>query len=148
MYTAPQRKIENAKKLVEDQKRLVHRQETLRQEEVLRKQLELEKSLSEQNVSRCEDLGKMNLRHHVNEILSTVILLPGSEADTKTIFAAINDSINNVLTDPKIVPEYFLEPSIKNDKVIIFAHLEECGMTKHIVAKRLKACLDSIVTRY
>lgn len=146
LYTAPQRKVEDAKKLEEKQKQLELRQEALRQEEALRKQQELENSLSEQNKVRSEDLGRRNLRHHVNEILSAVIRLPGTEEDTKAILIAVNDSINNVLTDSKIVHAYFSEPPIKNDKEIIFAHLEECGMANHVIAKRLRACLDSTGT--
>lgn len=141
-YTEPERKAQQEKKRAESQKKWEIQQESVRRQEELLRQQELEKTLSEQKKTASKDLAKTQLRNYINEILDYVLMIPSKEGNDMPL-SAINDSINNILADSNIKSEHFEESSIQNDKKIILEHLDECGLSNHLVVKRLRSLFSA-----
>lgn len=137
-YTEPQRKVEEVKQQAELQMQQEIEQESLRQKETLLNQKELEKNISEQNTAMAENVAKIALRNHINLISNHAMMIPSKEGNDMAL-SAINESINDILADSNIKSAYFKEASVQRDWGIIFEHLNQCGLSNHLVVKRLRS---------
>lgn len=119
--------------------------EQRRREEAAQKQMikakeeqkKLEEAIANKNSVLTKEVAKSKLRNYVSEILRYVMMIPSMEGNDMPL-SAINDSIDNIVADLDINPEHYKEQSIQSDKALIFEHLDENGLSNHIVVKRLK----------
>ncbi|MGZ3820119.1 MAG: hypothetical protein ACXVB6_05980 [Mucilaginibacter sp.] len=134
-------KSQQKNKEIEEQKKLLKIQQE-EQKKAIEKQIEMEKISLENSKKIAEEAAINKLRIYFSEILRYAMMIPSKEGNDMPL-SAINDSIDNIVSDSDIKSEHYKISSIQNDKTIIFEHLDECGLSNHLVVKRLKGLFNN-----
>ena len=115
--------------------------EAEKQKQAIKEQKLLEHTLQENAAIAADVAGKNKIRSYMSEMLRYTMMIPSDEGNQMPL-AAINDTIDNIVSDYDIKPEHWKELSVQNDKMLIFEHLEENELSKHLVIKRLKGLFN------